>query len=323
LTRLPVCSRAIQSRLQKYRHLWFLLPLLILAFVVILLAFVWPRAENSRRGLKPFRPSSTPGGFVVESEASVVTFPELNANPNAYRNQRLRVTGDYVALTPPDCRPYSGPLFYWSLVTEELQLNATGFEALLRNVPANTTLTVEGVWRLYDGPLGCGKEPAEGIAWYLAVERIISPNPLPGFRGTPRATAEAGEFMPTLPPELSPLLTPPTSTPTPSPEANSPTPGISATPTLVGTPTLGSPTPTPTAGTGTVFPSVTPVGTGLPGIMTVTPTLPPGTTATPSATPGPGTPTSGPPMPTLPGGGYPGATATPNLGTPTPTPDPY
>ncbi len=317
-------ENAIQSGLQKYRRLWFLLPLLVLVLVIVLLAFVVPRTDD-RRGLKPFRPSSTPGTFAVAGEASVITFPELNTSPEAYRDQRLRVTGDYVSLTPPTCRPYSGPLFQWALVAEELQLNATGFEALLRNVPANTTLTVEGVWRLYEGPLGCGKEPASGVAWYLAVERIISPNPLPGFRGTPRSTAEGGEFVPTVPPELETLLTPATSTPTPSLPASSPTPGTSATPTRGGAPPLGSPTPTPTAGTGTIFPSVTPVGTGLPGVMTVTPTLPPGTTATPSPTRGTGTPTatSGAPLPTSPGGGYPGATATPNLGTPTPTPDPY
>ena len=198
--------------LRKYRRLWFLLPLLVLLFIILLLAFILPGGVNNR-GLKPFRPSPTPGETDVSGEPAVVTFTELNDAPVTYRNQRIRVTGDYQALPPPDCRPYSGPIFDWALVAEDLQLNASGFESLLRYVPDGTTFTVEGIWRFYDGPLGCGKEPPDGIAWFLEVERIVSPNPLPNFVRTPRPTAVSGEspgdlFTPPPGEAVTPLATP-------------------------------------------------------------------------------------------------------------------
>ena len=309
---------ATQAFLRQNRRFWWILPLLVLVLILLALAFILPGGGNGR-GLKPFRPSRTPGELNVSSETAVVTFTDLNAAPEAYRDQRIRVTGDYQRLTPPVCRPYSGPIFSWSLVAEELQLNATGFESLLRNMPDGTTLTVEGIWRLYDGALGCGKEPPDGIAWYLAVERIISPNPLPNFVATPRATAVpdlSGESL-SSPTPAADAPTEETATPTP-PTATTPLGTI--TPGLTGTPT---PTTTPTAGPGTVFPSVTPVSatpTNLPpGFPSPTPTLPVGGSPTPTLPAGGGTPVATtPPLPTSPS--YPGATVTP---TPTLTPDPY
>jgi hypothetical protein len=41
-------------------------------------------------------------------------------------------------------------------------------------------MTVEGYWRLYEGPLGCGKNAPRAAIWYLEVLRIVEPNPLPG-----------------------------------------------------------------------------------------------------------------------------------------------
>ena len=315
-------DHAVQTFLARHRRLWYLIPLLVLAFLILLVGVILPGLGRSTRGLKPFRPSPTPGETDVSGEPAVVTFTDLNDAPEAYRNQRIRVTGDYQALPPPECRPYSGPVFSWSLVAEELQLNARGFEALLRYLPDGQTLTVEGVWRLYDGPLGCGKEPPDGIAWYLAVERIVSPNPLPNFGRTPRPTAVPGE-SPTN------LLTPtpvteekPISTPTPPQVIFTPL----ATPTLtVGGTAVATPSTTPTAGPGTVYPSVTPVTSPTPtsfppGFSSPTPTR--GTTTTPTATPpggvNPPPIATSPPQPTSPA--YPGATITP---TPTVTPDPY
>jgi len=286
--------------LRKYRRLWFLLPLLLLLFIILLLAFILP-GRQANRGLKPFRPSPTPGPRDLTGEPTVLTFTELNDAPQTYRGQRIQVTGEYQALTPPDCHPYSGPIFRWSLVAENLQLNSRGFEDLLKYVPDGTTLTVEGIWRLYDGPLGCGKQAADDIAWYLAVERIVSPNPLPNFVRTPHPTAVSGESPanPTTPtPGETPMLT---ATPTLPDVVFTPL----ATPTAVFSGTAVS-TPTPqitgTPGTGTVYPSVTP-------LVSATPTgFPPGF---PSPTPGPGTPSATPPV---------GATTPAPIGTSPPQP---
>jgi hypothetical protein len=244
-----------------------------------------------------------PGTF--ESNLSLVSFPNLAEDPIAYRDQRIQVTGEFTPVTPPDCRPYSGPPIAWSLVSDELQLNAIGFEDVLRLVAPGTTMTVSGIWRAYQGPLGCGKEPEDGTVWYLQVDRIIEPNPLLGT-AVPALTFEAGELQgapsdafatqalpPTLPAEATPELPPsPTEdfgvTPEPTIEFVEPTPTLPTTP-LETTPLV---TPTPDFG-------ATPDLTLTPG------------SGTPSGTPGTGTPTVGAPTATLQGTGYPGGTPTP------------
>ncbi|MBK8987305.1 MAG: hypothetical protein IPM39_14720 [Chloroflexi bacterium] len=312
-------ENAALAFLRQNRRLWWLLPLLALLLLILVLAFVLPGAGEAQ-GLKPFRPTRVSGELTVVGDAALVSFTDLNAAPEAYRDQRLRVTGDYQRLTPLMCRPHNGPLFQWSLVAEALQLNAIGFESLLRNMPDGLSLTVEGIWRLYDGPLGCGKGAPRGTAWYLSVERIIAPNPLPNFRAT---------LQPTGAPELigDDTVTPtptdggPTevnATPTPDPTILI-TPLATTTPALVGTP-IGV-TATATAGPGTVFPSVTPLVTPTnlpPGFPTVTP--PGGATATLPATGGTPAPTL-PPLPTSPG--YPVPTPGGSTSTPTPSPSPY
>ncbi|MBK6712516.1 MAG: hypothetical protein IPG51_19630 [Chloroflexi bacterium] len=322
-------DHAVQTFLARHRRLWFLIPLLVLAFLILLVGFILPGLGRSSRGLKPFRPSPTPGELALDGQAAVVTFTDLNDSPDTYRNQRIRVTGSYLKLTPPTCQPTNGPVFQWSLVAEDLQLNATGFEALLRFMPDGTIIVVEGIWRQYAGPIGCGKEPPDGQVWYLAVERIVSPNPLPNFRATPQATAvpgtDAGQSS-------TPFPGSPLSTPTPTQPAvtftpiGTPTPTVMGTAVLPGTPIFGTPgTVTPTAGPGTVYPSITPrispTPTNFPpGFISPTPTSPSGAAPTPTLPGGATLPplATSPPQPTSPG--YPGATVTP---TPTLTPNPY
>jgi hypothetical protein len=311
-----------QDFFRRHRRFWFLLPLLALLFVVVIIVFSLSDRPGER-GLKPLRLTPTPNVLLLDGEVVELTFTDLNAAPSAYRNRRLRVTGDYLALAILDCRPstHSGPVFTWALAAEGLQLNARHFESVLRNTPDGFRLTVEGIWRVYEGPLGCGKNAPRGIAWYLAVERIIDPNPLPIFSGPPRPTTAVilpgqSEF-PVIPapiPAMTPTPPAPDSSPSPTATATALTPGA-------GQSTL-TPTVTPTAGPGTIFPSVTPIVTNTPGGS-----LPPGTA---TVTPTPATAISPtpdgiippPPIPT--GPGYPGQTPDPNPSvTPTPTPSSY
>ncbi|HOU39903.1 MAG TPA: hypothetical protein PK829_01425 [Promineifilum sp.] len=296
----PSGSRSLLSRSPVLAALAVFLLLAGLILVVSTLL------SQDRRPLYPNLPTFTPLSETLASEPAVLTFTELNADPDAYRDRRIQVSGDFASMTPPTCAPFAGPVIRWTLVAEELQLNAVGFENVLRLLAEGTPMTVTGTWRLYRGPAGCGKEPPDANVWYLAVDQILEPNPLLGGGGA-ALTVIAGSPLPTLPPlnleapteEATPTLeaTPAEATPQPTglPEV-SPTAGQPVPITPVGTPTL---TETPTATT-TVDPLATPTLTATP-----TTTGTPGPSPTPSATTEGGELTPGIPTATLSGTGYP------------------
>lgn len=288
--------------------------LLLLAVGLVIVGFVlWPRVGQP---LYPILASPTPATVLLQNETTLVGFEELNADPAAFRNQSIQVTGNYTPIELPICQPYAGPRIQWSLVAEELQLNASGFERILRLAEPGISMTVKGVWRLYQGPLGCGKEPEDGAVWYLQVTQILEPNPIagsvpivltfvpgPGDRDPaalePTPILEETPILPTTPTELPTIVV--TIQPTATLPADATVaPEMTPTPTLPVTPlaTLGTDTPDPLGtatlapGTGTPDPAGTP--TGIPG-GTMTPPLPTGTT---------------------PPGGYPPATSTPDDGYP-------
>ena len=243
-----------------------------------------------------------------------VTFPVLDQDPAAYHNRLIRVTGAYAPLSLPECGRFRGPVVRWTLVDEGLRLDAVGFEGILSLVPDGIDLTVDGFWRLYEGPLGCGKEPPSDRLWYMEVVRLVQPNPLPLLSGralaldaSPRisVTMSISTLTPTPVTDgtatPSPTPTPsrtPTRTETPGPGTASVTPDSTARPTM--TPT-GTATDTPGSGvststpTGTLMPTPTRTGGS-------TPTLPPPTN-TPSSYPG--DPDVTPPPTPTPSGGYP------------------
>jgi len=269
---------------------------------------------RAERPLLPILPTFTTAPETIAYKTESIDFAELNADPNAFRGQRIQVSGAYMPVEPPTCADYTGPAIRWSLIAEELQLNAVGFENVLRLLETGTDMTVMGVWSAYQGPLGCGKSPPEGTVWYLTVERILEPNPLLGANG-PLLTVIAGQPLPTLSPletvetvtpevtptldsgvELSPTATfdadlcrvaPPTLEATTLPVTPLPTPGatsdLTETPPIDATPgasaTFGpSPTNEGTAGapgTGTpALPTNTPSAPGYPSLPTPTATTP-------------------------------------------------
>ncbi|MCA9998170.1 MAG: hypothetical protein KDE56_20555 [Anaerolineales bacterium] len=308
------------------RNRTLLLFAAILAVAVLGYLFLSSQTA-AQRPLKPPRNTATPNVIAISSQPVIVTFAQLNEDPFALINRAIRVTGSYTPLDLPRCDgSYSGPHIVWALIAEELQLDAHGFEQIMRLVPPGTTLTIEGVWRHYEGPHGCGKEPPTATVWYLEVSRIVQPNPLPLLNGTavPLDTIATPTFAPTDPAAQATVLvgtplptaageetdaatTPiPTATAfltlTPTPELSptvttTPSPGPSPTATPSPDPSA-SPTPTPTATTPAGAPTATPGGNS--GAPTSTP-LP----VQPTNTPGPG------------GGGYPGQP------TATATTDPY
>ncbi len=315
-------TNSFYERLQGIPRPVMLAVLVILAlFACLLLALLFSRM-NQPRPLKPPRLTTTPNEFYVDGQPELVTFTELNNNAAAYQNKFIRVTGNYFPQRLPDCAPYRGPIFRSVLVSDDLQLDIWGGETTLSIVPINTKLTVEGIWRKYEGSVGCGKEPPRQTLWYLEITNIVAPNPIVG------ATPVTPEGV------VSDDLVPPLQTNTPPPGGGIPTPTSAVGVTPIPTVTLpgGGPTPTtivvvtvtpPATVTGTVvsLPTNTPTpdGSGTPtpdGTATATPTVTvtgtPGTPS-PSATPQPplGTSTPGTPYP---GPDTPVPTATPTTG---------
>ena len=278
---------------------------LLLAGAVLVVAAL---VNRNARPLYPNLPTFTPLAGTLEGAPAVLTFTELNADPDAYRDRRIQVAGDFASVAPPTCVPYAGPGIRWSMVAEELQLNAIGFENVLRLLEEGTPMTVTGIWRLYRGPVGCGKEPPDANVWYLAVDQILEPNPLLGGNNA-ALTVVAGSPLPTLPPldlEAPTLEATPTLTTTLDVEPTQellPTTGVLPT---IGATSTETPSPTPTLGgtpdlTGTPTIPTTPDLTGTPTL-----TITPGPSPTPSATiEGGATATPGIPTATPEGTGYP------------------
>lgn len=273
---------------------WLLAGLVILLLIWLGLQF------GGSQPLKPLRETAVPANITINGQPLLVNFDDLNDNPADYVNLRVQVSGSYLRLEPVECALFSGPRIEWGLVADGLQLNAKGFEAVvLPIVPANTPMTLEGIWRRYSGPAGCGKEPPAGL-WYLEVERIVQPNPLVAGTGTP-----AGVLSVTPPPFTDAATATPTLFSSLPPVGGTPIPNV----TIVSTIVVGTPIGSPTA-----------VGTA---VSTATPTLPSiGGTATVSPTPQVGTPTAALPTPTIDLSATPTATSTQGSGTsaaPTPT----
>lgn len=299
-------------------------------------------------GILP-RIETTNIGLDVYGQPVPLTFAALQADPALYQNTNIVVSGAYTPLPRTNCAPFpdNGPRIGWGLISDQLRLDAINLDEVLALVPQGTQVTVEGIWRLYIGPVGCGKEPAHNSIWYLEALRVVQPNPLPVEVAAPAADPgqqnEGGQGVPVGEDQGNggdgQIIGQPDATATGTVTVI----GSGGTPTATQTLAFGTVDPSATASasvtgtvTGTASPTVT--GTSPPGATltntpppgaSFTPTLPfPTSTQAPSSTPlvtataGP-SPTFGPtstPRPTSTPGGYPGATNTPS---PTSTPSGY
>ena len=246
---------ASASRRTNTRLLLAIFGIVVLIAVVFLLVRLF--SGSSGRPLRPALPPPTP---ILDNgmQATAVSFSDLNASPFSYVNQLIEVSGNYTPQPPPECVRYSGPYIRWALISEGLRLDAVGYERIVRLLAPDTPMTVRGIWRMYSGPVGCGKGPARETVWYLQVVKILQPNPLIGANGSP-INIDPGKGLPGFP-ELVPTAEQPITTP---PE------GATATPTAPGT-LLPETTPT-----------IAPIETLPPGVTpSASPTFLPGTTPT-------------------------------------------
>lgn len=279
----------------------------------------------------PALPSPTPPNASFLGEPESISFTELNENPLAYLNQSIVVTGEYLPLNDAECSRISGPDIRWALTAENLQLDVVGYERIVELVPAGTTMTVQGIWRLYQGYLGCGKAPPRGSMWYLDIKKIVQPNPLVG-KGGQRISVEiiADDLaLPAImPTEIPAADSVPTQTAVPTSSADSLIPSPTVADQIIPTATPSLPnelTPSPTI-------SQSPATATIAGTQDPNVPVPPtsdAATLVPTNSPDLNTPTltaeAPPALATATqdsNGGYPGPDGTPTA-TPTATLNPY
>lgn len=233
--------------------------------------------------------------IVPREQPLSVELSQLQRAPEAYEGTLIRVSGEYRRAPVIVCDSIArvSPAT-WRLSQGDIVIGAGGVENLMRTLlPPGLTVTVNGVWRFWRGPVGCGKDAPLQSVWYLAVTNIVSPSPLARVTLTPSGGAPA-ETPETdgLPAGTATLAaTEPLETPVTGP---SPTSGATTAPTNTSQPATAAATQTPSTtetvegdGESTLEPTMTPQATAN-GTITATATVANGATATlsPSATPG-------------------------------------
>ncbi len=229
-------------------RLWLLLGTLCL------LTMIACRTEGPQDGTRAAPTVKSPA--LVPQEVPMTT---LLRNRDTFEGQTIRLTGQYRSLPLLVCGStiHRSPAT-WTLVFGDIETFVSGFDEALRPLAASgLSLTIEGRWQKWEGPVGCGRRAPSQEVWYLAASRIISPNPL--------VKSDSGEEVVVLlsspTPDIAVVGTPisqitPAGLPTapndeePSPETtenDTPTPNPSPTFQLIPTDT---PRPTATTSTG-------------------------------------------------------------------------
>ncbi|MCB8927295.1 MAG: hypothetical protein H6652_16890 [Ardenticatenaceae bacterium] len=287
----------------KSRHLLFLLVLLMIFTAC---------NENGRPTPTPFPENESTEEALNPLAPLAISISDLAADPEAYAQSFVEITGQYrrLPLLVCDSDPHPAPAT-WQLVAEDGSLVAIGgFDSQVRSLlPNDLTMTVAGVWQLFDGPVGCGKNASSQQIWYLKASDILSPSPIARVTLTPTGSgtqiAETDDGTAVATPDNQGNLPP-----TPTTDTGDETDGqFTSTPTSASTTVPAPPggtaasTATPTSGSGggpgSIGPTNTPAGSD-------------NETNTPTPTSGAGTPTAsnGTPTPTSSSGGN---------GSPTPT----
>ncbi|WP_420627794.1 hypothetical protein [Candidatus Leptofilum sp.] len=276
----------------KSRHLIYLL--------VLLTIFASCNGEE-RPTPTPFPDEDVTEEALNPATPLEISITDLAADPEAFANRFIELTGRYqrLPLLVCDTDPYPAPAT-WQLTAEDGSLIAVGgFDSQLRSLlPNDLTMTVAGVWQLFEGPVGCGKEAVNTQIWYLKVSDIISPSPIARVTLTPTGEgsqiADGGEDTAVSISDTSnnPNATPTLSTDNDSggpPPAGTPVSGSTATPASSGN---NTPTGSPTSSTGGSGSGATPTNTPTSAAnATNTPTAASGGGSTPTTTPAAGTAT--------------------------------
>lgn len=180
-----------------------------------------------------------PGGSATAASApAVVQLPDLASDPGAFEGQRVQISGQYSSLPVPSCGAalHLSPAT-WALTESGVLVPAAGLEKVLQALAVEgLTITVEGRWQRWEGPVGCGNAAVASTTWHLQAERIVSPNPLLRATFTPLGAT-------------SPLLAFPSTSATPAGAISLPvaSPGAGTAPATPSRTTAPQPTTTPAA----------------------------------------------------------------------------
>lgn len=291
-------------------------PITILILLGVCLTFACQQNDGA---FGPVEPTPTLIGL-INQQSVPVNFETLNSDPSIFVDRFIQVSGRYIPLREASCARSRGPSVDWFLISDGLEMNMSGHGSIINILPNQEFVTVEGIWRRYEGPVGCAKEPQNEVVWHLEIVRILDPNPIIASRG-----GQTNNIL-VAPPASTGTPTDDTSgSDSPAPE-DTPTPNIgngqSTVPTRASTPTPDQtnetrPTMTPTATstqaasppTATFTPTATATQAREDGAETPTPTVSGEEQPTEEPTPtsdGLGGTGSGTPDPATPGPGYPG-----------------
>lgn len=228
--------------------------LLLLTTAVFLLSACAPETTLTPT---PFLPTTTVTPNIGAASPLTVPLTDLVENPAAYEGARLQLNGRYRQLPLLVCEAvtYRSPAT-WGLSDGTLLAQMGGFDRELRQLlPEELTMSVTGIWRRWNGPIGCGKTAVTKDIWYLDVREILSPSPLALVTLTPSGEEVAEVPTPTLEivtvtpdfsddeeptPEVTPIV------PTPTTFIVGATATVADTsPTATASPEEGTQTPTP------------------------------------------------------------------------------
>jgi len=251
------------------------------------------------------RPTPTPFAEADATEQALnpakplaLSIADLAADPEAYAESIVEITGQYRRrpLLVCDSDPHPAPAT-WELEAEDGSLVAIGgFDSQVRSLlPNNLTMTVVGVWQLFEGPVGCGKNATNTQIWYLKARDIVSPSPIARVTLTPTGSgmqiAETDEGTAVSTPQDNNFTLTPTRADDDGEPLGTPTPAGTTVPAPPGdnTPTTAAFTPTSDSGSGNTTQTPTATRGDDNSLGTATPTL--GGTASPTASSGSSTPT--------------------------------
>ena len=212
---------------------------------------------------------------VVDIPTTSINIDELVQSPEIYAGRRIQVLGQFTRNPLIICtgHAHASPA-RWNLSNQNNTVRAGGVQPQLRELaPQGLTVTVVGRWLHWRGYSGCEKTRTPTEHWYLAIERVLSPNPITQATLTPGAAV----FDIPVTPVISGTQVADTDTQgqqpgsEPTAAANTPAPA----PTNTSIPSVATQTPAAAA-------TQTPVATI--SSQTATPTLTPSTTPSPDAT---------------------------------------
>ena len=157
-------------------------------FLLVLLTLIIACNGEQRATPTPFA-EETPAEETRDPETSLpISITDLAAAPEEYNNDFIEVSGRYRRLPLLVCNsdPYPAPATWQLQAKDGSLIDVGGFDSQVRSLlPNDLTMTVTGVWQLFEGPVGCGKNAASSQIWYLKVSDILSPSPIAQVTLTP------------------------------------------------------------------------------------------------------------------------------------------